>query len=256
MAGFARSSDLRGAEFTGADLRGARFAECDLGGVVMRGVNADGVDIDDPFLGDGRSSVFVNGVDVVPLVEAELNHRFPGRVERRAEDPAGLRAAWAAAEQAWSAACARAAAMPSGTVDATVGGEWSFAQTQRHLVVATDVWLGRAILRIDQPFHPLGLPPRDPNDPPDEHGFDMSVFTAVEPTYAEVLAARASRVAMVRDFLATVTADTLAAARKNPYDPERPETVRYCLHVILREEWEHLRYAVRDLDALEAEPAG
>jgi len=26
--------------------------------------------------------------------------------------------------------------------------------------------------------------------------------------------------------------------------------------VILEEEWEHLRYAVRDLDAIEAEPAG
>jgi hypothetical protein len=29
-----------------------------------------------------------------------------------------------------------------------------------------------------------------------------------------------------------------------------------CLHVILTEEWEHLRYALRDLDAAEAEPDG
>jgi hypothetical protein len=28
-----------------------------------------------------------------------------------------------------------------------------------------------------------------------------------------------------------------------------------CLRVILEEEWEHLRYAIRDLDALQAEPA-
>jgi uncharacterized protein YjbI with pentapeptide repeats len=47
MATFARSSDLRGAEFIGADLRGARFAEADLSGVVMRGVSVEGVDIDD-----------------------------------------------------------------------------------------------------------------------------------------------------------------------------------------------------------------
>jgi hypothetical protein len=45
-------------------------------------------------------------------------------------------------------------------------------------------------------------------------------------------------------------------ARKNPHDPERQDTTRSCLHVILNEEWEHLRYAVRDLDAIEAEPAG
>jgi len=36
-------------------------------------------------------------------------------------------------------------------VDVSVGGEWSFAQTLRHLVLATDTWLGRAILEIVQP---------------------------------------------------------------------------------------------------------
>ena len=34
--------------------------------------------------------------------------------------------------------------------------------------------------------------------------------------------------------------------------PEYPETILSCLHVILREEWEHHRYAVRDLDAVDA----
>lgn len=252
MAAFARSNDLRGAEFIGADLRGARFAEADLSGVVMRGVNAGGVDIDDPFLCDGGSFLRVNGVDVIPFVEAELNRRFPGRAARRAEDPDGLRAAWAALERTWSATLARVAAMPAGTVDLAVGGEWSFAQTLRHLVLATDMWLGRAILQIEQPFHPIGLL----HAGTEEDGFDMSVFTTVPPTYAEVLEVRAGRVAMVRDFLATVTPDVLAAPRKNPHDPGRPETVRSCLHVILKEEWEHLRYAVRDLDAIEAERAG
>jgi hypothetical protein len=28
--------------------------------------------------------------------------------------------------------------------------------------------------------------------------------------------------------------------------------VRSCLHTILEEEWEHLRYATRDLDALDS----
>ena len=252
MATFARSSDLRGAEFIGADLRGARFAEADLSGVVMRGVNTRGVDIDDPFLCDGGSFLRVNGVDVIPFVEAELNRRFPGRAARRAEDPDGLRSAWAELEPAWSATLARVAAMPDGTVDLVVGGEWSFAQTLRHLILATDMWLGRAILQIEQPFHPIGLLDADS----EEDGLDLSVFATVPPTYAEVLEVRAGRVGMVRDFLATVTPDVLAAPRKNPHDPRRPETVRTCLHVILTEEWEHLRYAARDLDAIEAERAG
>jgi hypothetical protein len=59
---------------------------------------------------------------------------------------------------------------------------------------------------------------------------------------------------MVRDFLATVTSDELAEPRQNPWAPERQETTLSCLHVILREEWEHHRYAVRDLEAIEAKP--
>ena len=59
---------------------------------------------------------------------------------------------------------------------------------------------------------------------------------------------------MVRDFLASVTADELATARRNPWNPEYQETTMSCLHVILEEEWEHHRYAVRDLDIIEGEP--
>jgi hypothetical protein len=81
----------------------------------------------------------------------------------------------------------------------------------------------------------------------------MSIFTTVTPSYAEVLEVRAGRVAMVRDFLATVSPDMLAAPRQNPHNPEYQETTLSCLHVILEEEWEHHRYAVRDLDAIEAE---
>jgi hypothetical protein len=248
MATFTRSDELHGAEFVDADLRGARFVRADLSGVVMREVHVNGVEIDAPWLSNGDSFLRVNGVDVIPLVEAELNRRFPGRADRRAGDPDGLRAAWATLERTWAATLERVAAMPAGTVDVSVGGEWSFAQTLRHLVLATDAWLGRAILEIEQPFHPIGQAGPGAED----DGLDMSIFTTVTPSYAEVLEVRAGRVAMVRDFLATVTSDGLAATRKNPWDPEYQETTLSCLHVILEEEWEHHRYAVRDLDAIEA----
>ena len=250
MATFTRSDDLQGAQFVDADLRGARFVGADLSGVVMRGVEARAVDIDAPWLFDGESFFRVNGVDVIPLVEAELNTRFPGRADRHAADPDGLRAAWASLERTWAATVERVAAMPAGTVDISVDGEWSFAQTLRHLVLATDVWLGRAIMGIEQPFHPIGLAGPGAED----DGLDMSVFTTVPPSYADVLEVRAGRVAMVRDFLATVTSDELAATRKNPWAPDEEETTLSCLHVILQEEWEHHRYAVRDLDAIEAKP--
>ena len=248
MTAFTKSDDLRGAKFVGTDLRGARFAGADLSGVVMRGVDLAGAEIDSPWLFEDENSLRVNGVDVMPFVDAELNRRFPGRAARNAADPDGLRAAWAALQQTWAATLERAAAMPAGTVDVSVGGEWSFAQTLRHLVMATDTWLGRAILESEQPFHPLGLLHAS------AAGVDMSVFTTVTPSYAEVLEARADRVEMVRGFLATVTPDTLAAPRRSPWDEPYPHTVLSCLHVILEEEWEHHRYAVRDLDVIEAQP--
>ena len=247
MATFSESDDLLKAEFRGVNLSGARFVESDLSGVVMRGVDIAGSDIDAPWLFEDGSVLRVNGVDVAPFVDAELNRRFPGRAERRAEDPDGLRAAWAALESTWAATLDRAAAMPAGTVDISVAGEWSFAQTLRHLVHATDMWLGRGIMELEQPFHPIGLIDG-------AGGADMSDSTTDTTAYAEVLVVRAGRVAMVRDFLAAVTPADLVAVRKNPHNPEHPETVRSCLHVILEEEWEHHRFAVRDLDAIEAMP--
>lgn len=228
--------------FVDRDLRGARFIRSTLAGAVMRGVDVRGLDIDAPWLTDGP--LLVNGVDVGPLVEAELNRRFPGRDLRQATDPDGLRAAWAAVEHAWTAAVARVTAMPDGAADVSVNGEWSFAQTLRHLVFATDAWLGKAILRRPQPFHPLG----EPNAEYETDGFDMSIFATDKPTFAEVLEVRAERQAMVRDFLATVTPELLAEPRPSAWSPDHEESVLACLHVILHEEWEHLRFALRDLD--------
>jgi uncharacterized damage-inducible protein DinB len=240
---------LRGARLVERDLRDARFVDCGLSGVVMRGVDVQGMQIDAPWLlEDDEGSLVVNDVDVAPYVDAELARRFPGRARRRASDPDGLRAAWAALESAWAATVERAGSLPAGAVEESVDGEWSFAQTLRHLVLATDMWLGRGVLGKEQPFHPLGI--ADGNLV--EEGFDTSVFATEPPTYAEVLAARADRQAMVRDFLAGVTAEELAAQRANPHEPDRPETTLGCLRVILEEEWEHHRFAVRDLAVVES----
>src|SRR4051794_26728982 len=131
MATFSQSDDLRKAEFRGVNLSGARFVESNLSGVVMRGVDIAGSDIDAPWLLEDGSVLRVNGVDVAPFVDAELNRRFPGRAERRAEDPDGLRAAWATLERPWAGTLERSAAMPAGTGVVSVEREWSFAQPHR-----------------------------------------------------------------------------------------------------------------------------
>jgi hypothetical protein len=237
---------LRGKTFKSRSLRGSRFVGCDLGDVVVRGSDVAGMEIDSPWLLEGDSSLLVNGVNVVPLVDAELNRRFPGRELRTAEDPEGLRAAWAALERTWAATLDRATAMPAGTIDASIDGEWSFAETLRHLVMANDTWLGKAILGQEQPYHPAGLP----NDDNDSDAYDDGVFSIQAPSFAEAVEARGDRQAMVREFLAAVTPEVLAQPRKNPHAPDYEETVLSCLRTILEEEWEHHRYAVRDLDVI------
>lgn len=251
MVTFSSSDDLRDARFADVSLRGARFVRSDLSEVVMRSVDVSGAEIDAPWLFDGDQPLLVNGVDVRPFVDSELNRRFPGREQRHAADPDTLRSAWSAVEGAWAGAVDRVAAMPTGTVDVSIDGEWSFAQTLRHLVMATDVWLRRAILGVEQPFHPLGQPHAEYAT----DGGDLSVFGQASPSYEEVLEVRADHVAMVRDFLAELSPEELRTPRKNPWEPEFPETTLSCLHTILEEEWEHLRYAVRDLDVIDSRAA-
>ncbi len=241
---------LSGTTFRNRSLRGTRFISCDLSGVVVRGSDVAGMEIDSPWLLKEGGRLLINGVDIVPIVDAELNRRFPGRESRMAADPGGLRSAWASLEATWATTLDRAAAMPAGTVDATVDHEWSLAQTLRHLVMATDTWLGKAILEREQPYHPVGLP----NDDDDTEAYDESAFSAEVPSFEQVLQARAGRQAMVRDFLANLVPQDLSAPRRNPHAPRCEETVLSCLRTILEEEWEHHRYAVRDLDTLAARP--
>jgi Pentapeptide repeats (8 copies) len=78
-------ADLSGVQFYAVDLAGARFRGVDLSGAVMRGVELVGVDIYGEI-----ENVTINGVDVGPLVDAELNRRYPGRAKMRPADPAGF----------------------------------------------------------------------------------------------------------------------------------------------------------------------
>jgi hypothetical protein len=234
--------DFDGATFVRTSFRGATFRSCDVREVTMRSVDLDGLDIDshDLFFG----TLVVNGVDVVPFVEAELNRRFPGRELQHAQTPDGLRDGWVAVQAAWETTVA---GTPPELVDAHVDDEWSLAQTLRHLVLATDAWLGGAIIGREQPFHEIGLIFTGAA----EMGFDMSIFRDDEPTYEQILAVRVDRQQQVTDFLATATPELLAEERANPWggDEWRP-TVGDCVRVILEEEWAHLRYVCRDLALL------
>lgn len=208
----------------------------------MRGVDLDGLDIDSHDLLFGR--LIVNGVDVVPLVDAELDRQFPGRELQKSQTPEGLRLGWTAVQAAWKV---MVAATPRSMVDAHVEDEWSLAETLRHLILATDAWFRRGVLRVHDPFHEIGLAFTGAG----QSGFDMSIFRTEPPSYEEVLEVRADRQRQVTEFLATATLEVLAEERKNPWggDDWNP-TVGDCIRVILEEEWAHLRYIGRDLARL------
>lgn len=234
--------DFEGATFLKTSFRGATMRGCDLSGVTMRSADVDGLDIDGHDLLFG--SLFVNGVDVVPLVDAELNRQFPGRELQNAQTPDNLRQGWVAVQDAWATTVADT---PAEMVDAHVDDEWSLAQTLRHLVLATDAWLRKGILGIEQPFHEIGQIFTGAA----EMGFDVSIFRTDVPAFNDVLEVRAERQQMVTDFLAGATAELLAEERNNPWGGgDWHPSVGDCVRVILEEEWAHLRYIRRDLALL------
>lgn len=244
-------ADLTGARFRKVRLNDARFRMVDLSGVVMRDVSLSGATIDGEI--DGLR---IDGVEVAPLIEAELTRRDPARAWRDASEPAELRAAWAAIQRSWAATYDRVAGLPAGTVDISVEEEWSFTQTLRHLVFATDGWLG-AIRGEERPFHPWGMPFSELPEFMDGELADIGVDTDATPSYADVLTLRADRVARISDFLAEVGPERLAEEVEGPlWEGGNRLSVFRCLRVVLNEECEHHRFARRDLDLIEGSAAG
>ncbi|MTD13325.1 DinB family protein [Nakamurella sp. YIM 132087] len=232
-----------GREFTGVDLTGARFRMVDLSGAMLRSVALAGAEIDGE--ADDLAGLTINGVDVMPLVLAELERRQPARVLLRSDDPADLRAAWDEVERGWAGLVAMLADLPAGSDTVSVEGEWSFRQTTRHLVFVTDAWLGQVLGQRPR-FHPWGLAFTDMGEFVPE-GTDLGLDDDADPPLAELLEVRAGRMQLVRDLLADADAAVLATEIPPPPWAGDPVSTLRCLRVVLREECEHQRFAGRDL---------
>ena len=212
--------------------------------VTMRGVEFRDTTIDGEIEG-----LAINGVDVGPLIDAELNRRYPLRAAMRPSDPEGFRAAWTILDELWRATVERARALDPALLYESVNDEWSFIETLRHLIFATDCWVNRALLGNPSPWDPLGLPwdeaPATPGVPHDRDA---------RPSLDEVLALRRDRTATVRHYLNELTEESLDGVTVPVDEPGWPESrsypVRQCLLVVLNEEWEHRLFAERDLDIL------
>jgi uncharacterized damage-inducible protein DinB len=248
--------DLTGSEFDRADMSGARFSSVRLSGatilyselhrVVMRGV-----EIADTMIDGDIQNLVINGVDVAPLVEAELDQRYPDRPKFRPTTADGFRVAWDLNERLWTATVDRARKLDPELLHESVNGEWSFIQTLRHLAFASQSWVARCILGDPAPWHPLSLP-WDQMEPREGVPWDRDA----RPSLDEALALRHDAMALVRGVVDGLTDERLGERTAPLVGPGWPDeggtfSVWECLSIVLNEEWQHRLYAERDLAVIE-----
>ena len=264
-----RDEQLLGATFDHVDLTGSRWHRVDLTGSTWRSVDLADVDLRNVEITRARvrgaylsgveiwgevDGLSVNGVDVVPLVEAELDRRHPERAALHPTDPAGFREAWHVLDGLWAGTVERGrrlGAIDPALLHESVEGEWSFIETLRHLAFATSSWLSRGIKGDPSPWHSLELPWDEMTPTP-----GVPQDRDARPSLDEALALRRSRFERVEAYLGTITEEELSG-HTTPVDgvgwPPAGESfpVKECLDTLLNEEWWHRQFAERDLAVLE-----
>jgi hypothetical protein len=227
--------DLSGSVFWGVNLEGATFRDVDLTGARFSHARLVDVVIDAEI-----DRLVVNGVDVTDYVN-ERDEWFALRSQIRPDDASSMQSGWQVITAAWVAAIERARRLGEGPCHASVDGEWSFVQTLRHLVFATDKWFTAPIL--GGTFHAIGIPNSG------SAGFGWpGIDTTVAPTFDDAVDAWEDRSRQLRQYIEIVEPTALSATVDVLENGTTP--VSECIGVVFEEHFEHLRYAMRDLDRL------
>jgi len=229
--------DLSDAVFWGADLSGARFRDVNLTDVKISHALLFNVDIDAMV-----DKLVVNGVDVTAYVN-DRDPWYAARSKLRASTPEDMRLEWAALENEWAKTVSRAQPLPEAKLHESVDGEFTFVQTLRHLIFAMDKWFTSPVL--GEPFDPIGLPNTGSLGFP-WPGLDYDL----KPSVSEALTARADRATRLRNYLASVEASDLTRPIDVLENGSNP--LQDCIWTVFEEEFWHNRYALRDLEQLEA----
>ncbi len=238
MAGEIR--DLSGLRFEHVNLAASRVHGAFLIDTKVTGAWVHSLDVS----GDIQSLV-VNGVEVADYVRTQLERRHPELGYLESRDVPGLQRAWATLEEIAAATLEAARTLPAEALDESVDDEYSYLQTLRHLVFATDRWITGPVLGQADHFHPLGYP-YDSAPPTERAPLDLDAH----PTLDHVLKVRADRTGIVDALVRTATDESLARVVDSPNGGTT--TVGDCIRVVFLEEWWHHRYANRDLAVLAA----
>lgn len=224
--------DLSESVFWGVDLKGSMFRDVDVSNSTFfhtewNDVNVDGV----------INRLVINGVDVTDHVNAN-DRWFPLRTQLTPSTADGVLMAWRSIESEWVALCDRMRSQPS-LADASVDGEWSLRQTMRHLIFAMDKWFSFPLLGVET-FTPCGLPNTG------SQGLDWAgLDREADPSFDEVLGVCAAQSERFVNYLESADFATLPESVEVLENGSVPTLV--CFHAVLEEEFEHLRYMIRDL---------
>lgn len=230
--------DLAQSTFWGVNLANSTFRDADFGGstffhVFMRDVTIDGI----------VERLVVNGVDVTDYV-AEHDRWHPLRTMLEPMTVSECRAAWALLSREWSHLVEQAMQMNPDALLVSVDGEWSFRDTLRHLVFVRDKWFAGPILGRTR-FTDVGLPNTG------SRGFAWpGLDLAADPSVDHVLEIRSRQESELLDWLLGVDFSALPSEAEVLENGAVPTVM--CLHAVLEEEFEHLRYATRDLEVVSA----
>lgn len=234
-----------GEEFSNRDLSEAVFWGVDLSRVHFRDVNLTGATMKNVWLIDTEidglvERLVINGVDVTDHINANDPWQ-PLRGMLRPTDHAGMLATWHELDRVWAPLLERARLLTDTDRHVSVEGEWSFTQTLRHLVFAIDKWFTVALDHGS--FHPIGIPNTG------SVGFAWpGLDPDADPSFDDTVAVRAERLARFHAFLESLTTDDVR--REVEVLENGSATVVDCIYTVFEEEFEHHRYAVRDLNRL------
>jgi hypothetical protein len=241
MAEVFEDKDFSGAVFWGVKLAGAQFRDTDFEGAHFFHTQWRNVSIDGEVHG-----LVVNGVDVTDFVNKN-DRWYRLRYQLSPSDAVGLRSSWNELTKEWSGLLSQVADATPSVAETSVDNEWSLLDTLRHLVFAMDKWFTWPILG-GRSFYPLGLP-NTGSQAGEWPGLDMSASVDLP----AVLRVRQEQHDRFTQFIETLDVDALSGTVDVLENGAVPTLM--CLHVVLEEEFEHLRYMIRDLERLGVPPS-
>lgn len=257
------NEDLSGSRFEMVRLNDSQFSQVRFDGsrfqnISWHNVTMSSVELVDVEIGGDVWNLRINGVDIGPLIDAELNRRDPDRhlvfqelrESRSVED---YRKGWGVIEHRWTELIDRVRELPEGSEHRSVDGEWSLVQSLRHISYVVAAWIEHVALGVEDPFVDTDLPwDEAPADIP--RPVDRDARIALD----DAVSQWRRRQQTVREFLHSLsdedlerTVTTTGEAWPRVEDFPLAEAV----HIAVTEVWEHHQFAQRDLYAIEQEQA-